>query len=238
MRWINEPSVAQELIRARRTVLSFRAKWMRAFEEAGAKRLSFGCEPNIRCVFALPDDHTLIEQFESARGGLRTRLAQKLKSIGRAKAPEMWLPTLARSCIRVRVSESEPVQQLELSLQQARAFARKCGVQEIGKDGVYVLRRYASTPELLIETEVGGAKGWSAEPFTEWAVIGCSAPITNRSELRPRKWSGRPSAQSQNEAWAGRRKMNLICQSGQASLYGGSPVQPRGPDGEEELFLG
>lgn len=99
---------------------------------------------------------------------------------------------------------------------------------------------HAYTPELLIETEVGGAKRWSAKPFTEWAVVGCSAPITNKSQLRPHEWDGRPSAQSQNAAWAERRQMRLICQLGQASLYGGPPaLTPLAAGGEEiDLFPG
>jgi hypothetical protein len=186
-----EPSVARELVGARRATVNFRTKWKRAFENAGAKRLSFGREPDLRSVFALPDDHQLLEQFEHACVGHRTNIDHVLNSVERRRAPEMWVPTLVRGCKQVRVVESEPIQQEKLLLQQARAFARKYGVEELRKDWLYVIRRHASTPELLIEIEGGGEKRWRVNPFTEWAVVGCAVPITTIGpRLRPKKWKG------------------------------------------------
>jgi hypothetical protein len=235
----DEISANRDLLRVRRSVVNFRAKWKFAFEKAEAKRFTFGSERELRSVFGLPDDHQLLEQFERACVGLQTGIGQALRSVGRQRAPEMWVPTLVRRCNRIGVVESEPIQQEMSPLPKARAFARKCGVEEISRDWVYVIRRYARTLELLIVTDDSGENRWYAVPLTEWAVVGASVPIsTSSSRLRSKKWNERPSAASQNDAWAQRRQMRLICQSGQASLYGGPLVQLIANDEEDDLLPG
>jgi hypothetical protein len=235
----HQTSGNSDLVRVRRSVVNFRANWRQEFDKAGAKRLTFGSEQDMRIVFALPDDHQLLEQFDRACIGLRTRISRMLKSVGRQRAPEMSVPSFVRGCCKVRVIESEPIQQEKLALPQARDFARKCGAEEIRKDWQYVVRRHARTLELLIEIEEGDDKRWRTVPFTEWAVVGCAVPITtSRSRLRSKQWKGRPTAQSQNDAWAEKRQMELICQSGQASLYGGTFVRVAPGYKEEELFPG
>lgn len=231
-----EISGNRALVRVRRSVVEFRAKWKRVFEDVGGKRFAFGRDSNLRIVFALPDDHPLLDQFEQACADLRMKTGRLLKAIGRQLGPEMWVPTIVRGSNRIGIVESELIQQQKRSSEQARAFARKCGIQEIRRDWQYVIRRHANTVELLIETADGGVRRRSTFPFTEWAVVGAAVSIkTSGAKLRWVEWEERASAEFKSDAWAEKRQMKLICQSGQASLYGGPPVRVIG-DNEEDLL--
>ena len=115
-------------------MLKLREKWMHEFELAGAKQLTFKTATKVRCVFALSEDHSLLDEFEKANMAMQARISKTLSSEGRRRIPGIWLPTLIRGCKVVRAVESQPIQQRNVSLAQARSFARKCSVGGITSD--------------------------------------------------------------------------------------------------------
>ncbi|MFM0362137.1 hypothetical protein [Paraburkholderia sediminicola] len=215
---------------------------MDEFELAGAKQLAFKTAADIRRVFALSDDDSLLDEFAKANMAMQARILKTLSSEGRRRISGIWLPTLIRGCKVVRVVESQPIQQRNFSFAQARSFARKCSVGGITSDQRYVMRQHADVPELLVKTT--DSEGLVL-PFTPWAIVGCVRPLPKTaSELRVERSQSRPSAIDQNNAWAGKHKMQLICQKGNASLFAGvTPIASAVPvefleNGEENLSAG
>ncbi|MFJ2990710.1 hypothetical protein ACIPF8_22835 [Collimonas sp. NPDC087041] len=182
---IREKTVAEEKLltnrkvmwKLRKSTLNFREKWLPKIKKEAHKTLFFRtAKGEIRYAYLVKKNSEVLDDLERSKGRLSAKI--KLAKVGSGKkklSPDLWMPTIVRSCAGFSLRIYAAVSSREVSLVKARTLTRRVGIPLPPAGYRYRLHITAGNRYLLATTVVDnlGRSRISTVPFTPWIIVEC-----------------------------------------------------------------